>query len=226
MHNPLADGKSRTLAGLALAAAIAPFLLALTGCLPVPLGDPEKSRIDPELSGVWSFQDEKESGGLWLMEPYDSRTWLVTSIEVEMQPSAKPTEAAPAPAPDERMLLEQKDLVPASLQTYKAWLTPIRNVRFLILEPKIVVNADGSMAPKLWLAFAVTSKGKDTLELRSLNYEFKGLKEVRTSAEARGIIAHNLEDPKLLEKSAVVLTRVPRDQYGRVDNWLKKLKIG
>lgn len=65
----------RTLAGLALAAILLPILIGTLACLPVPIGNPEKSRVDPELSGVW-FDVFEET--LWVIQPYDRRTYLVT----------------------------------------------------------------------------------------------------------------------------------------------------
>ncbi len=225
MRAPFAGRKSRTLAGLALAAAVAPFMIALTACLPVPLGDPEKSRIDPEFSGVWLPRDDQGQVGLWLMEPYDARTWLVTLVSPKMPESSERTATAPSVEPDGLVLLEQQSAALSELESYQAWLTPIRNVRFLVLEPKIVVAADNGMAPQMWFAFAITWKGKDKLELRMVNSEFNSLNNVKTSAEAKAIIAHGLGNPKLLNDSAVVLTRVHRAQYGRVEEVLKKLKI-
>ena len=65
----------RTVAGLGVAAILLPMLIGVLACLPVPIGNPEKSRIDPELSGVW-FDVFHES--LWLIQPYDRRTHLIT----------------------------------------------------------------------------------------------------------------------------------------------------
>jgi hypothetical protein len=65
----------RTLAGMGIAAILLPVLIGVLACLPVPIGNPEKSRIDPEMSGVW-FDVFDET--LWLIQPYDRRTYLIT----------------------------------------------------------------------------------------------------------------------------------------------------
>jgi len=51
--------------------------LSLVGCLPTSpmLGNPEKSRIDPDLNGLWV---DAEEPGVVLFEPFDKRTWLMT----------------------------------------------------------------------------------------------------------------------------------------------------
>ena len=43
----------RTVSGAILMLAIIPIFAGLLACMPVPIGNPEKSRIDPEISGVW-----------------------------------------------------------------------------------------------------------------------------------------------------------------------------
>ena len=65
----------RTLAGLGIATILLPLLVGVLACLPVPIGNPEKSRIDPEMSGAW-FDVFHET--LWLIQPYDRRTFLIT----------------------------------------------------------------------------------------------------------------------------------------------------
>jgi len=64
-----------------LALVLIPIFAGLLACMPVPIGDPERSRIDPELSGVWAVLQSEDSGSdaiFYIIEPYDKRTWLVT----------------------------------------------------------------------------------------------------------------------------------------------------
>jgi len=223
MRNPLSRSKSRSLAGIALAAVIAPFLLALTGCLKVPIGNPEKSQIDPTLSGVWVSREIEHGGGagLWLWEPYDSRTWLVTWIGPETVANTEASGATPLVTPDALTLLEQEDATIHELDVFKAWLAPIGDVRFLVLEPKMAVDA-----PDAWWTFALVTKGNDVVELRMVNQNLGGLKDVTTSAEAEAIILRNIANPKLLDDEPWVLTRVPAADYERVEDVLKHFNIG
>ena len=72
---------NRSLTGLGIAAILLPVVVSLVACLPVlpvPIGNPEKSRVDPEMAGVW-FDVFQEN--LWLIEPYDRRTYLITLHE-------------------------------------------------------------------------------------------------------------------------------------------------
>ena len=68
--------------GLGIAVILLPVVISLVACipvLPVPIGNPEKSRVDPEMAGVW-FDVLEEN--LWLIEPYDRRTYLTTDCRV------------------------------------------------------------------------------------------------------------------------------------------------
>ena len=49
---------ARRLAGLVLMLGMIPVFVGLMACIPVPLGDPESSRIDPDLNGTWIVADE------------------------------------------------------------------------------------------------------------------------------------------------------------------------
>jgi len=74
----------RTLLGLAIAAAMLPVLIGVLACipaLPVPIGDPNKSRIDPALTGIW-FDVYNEH--LWVIQPYDRRTYVVSLYDFDL----------------------------------------------------------------------------------------------------------------------------------------------
>ena len=69
--------RQRSLSGLFLALILVPVLAGLLACLPVPIGDPERSRIDTSLNGLWLWGD-----GVMLFEPYDKRTWLLSAYKI------------------------------------------------------------------------------------------------------------------------------------------------
>jgi len=81
--------------GLAIAAVMLPILIGVLACipaLPVPIGDPNKSRIDPALTGVW-FDVYREH--LWVIQPYDGRTYLVTVYDFYPDDCVAPPFAGP-----------------------------------------------------------------------------------------------------------------------------------
>ena len=63
MKLSISGSRARTLAGIVIFAGLASFLLALMACLKVPVGDPEKSQVDPALSGVWRAEQKGKSNG-------------------------------------------------------------------------------------------------------------------------------------------------------------------
>ncbi len=104
--DPAAAGRrNRSRAGLLASILILPILLGVMGCftLPVPIGNPEKSRVDPALTGAWIA--EVDNGEAWVLvfEPFDKRTWLLTwlfleevSEEATTDGTAENNEALPA----------------------------------------------------------------------------------------------------------------------------------
>jgi hypothetical protein len=82
-----------------------PTLIGLLACipaLPVPIGDPNKSRIDPALTGVW-FDVYKEH--VWVIQPYDRRTYLVTLYDFDPDDCVAP----PFAGPDDSDLTQDED---------------------------------------------------------------------------------------------------------------------
>ena len=72
----------RSFSGALIAIFAVPVFLGLTACLPsfpVPVGNPEKSRIDPYISGIWMWEDEES---FYVFEPYDKRTWILSAFEI------------------------------------------------------------------------------------------------------------------------------------------------
>ncbi len=76
--------RNRSLTGAVIAVLVLPVFAGLLACMPsfpVPIGNPEKSRIDPEISGMWLADSEGEIF-VYLFEPFDKRTWLISAVEV------------------------------------------------------------------------------------------------------------------------------------------------
>ena len=81
MRRILQQPRGRTIVGLVVGLLFVPVMLGISACLETPIGDPEKGWVDPRITGVWLAGDpvpEDFNAILWLFEPYDSRTWLVT----------------------------------------------------------------------------------------------------------------------------------------------------
>jgi hypothetical protein len=130
---------------------IIPIFAGLLACMPVPVGDPERSRIDPELSGVWAMTEGGADSGNYLFRPYDKRTWLVVGVEASDSGTA---------------------------QVYKAWVTKLGGEQFLTWEQAGGFKKDGRVQPDFWYVFRVEKNAADEVMLRMLDYEFSGFEDI------------------------------------------------
>lgn len=217
------DRRWRSLLGLALFAVLAPSLLTLMACLEVPIGAPEKSVVDPALSGAWlSVDDNSAEPWLWLLEPWDQRTWITTWVMAE---SAAPEETEGAgPREGLRDLEALEALESATVAVFKTWLTEIGGVRFLVLEPKVVLNADTGMAPQTWLAFAIVQAGPERLEMQLIDQPA----DATTTEETEARIAALAKDGKLFATNGQprLFRRIGEAEFERVGDVFRNLGIG
>jgi len=89
-------------------------ILWLTACVKHPVGDPERSRVDPAYAGVWLENKSDGDRSLLILRPYDARTYLATILTYGKEGEA---------------------LKPRQRISSKAWLTPIGGAVFLTMEP-------------------------------------------------------------------------------------------
>ena len=143
--------KIRSLSGAALMLVIIPIFAGLLACMPVPVGNPERSRIDPGLSGVWAMVEDGRESGNYLFRPYDKRTWLVVGIEASGSGTA---------------------------QVYKAWVTKLGGEQFLTWEQAGGFKKDGRILSEYWYVFRVEKQGADKLTLHMLDYDFSGFEDL------------------------------------------------
>jgi hypothetical protein len=255
MHRSLDTPRRRGLQGCVTALLFMILMFAVTACLETPIGDPERGWVDPRVTGAWLVggEDVDAYGGeLWLFEPYDSRTWLVTVVTFEdslaeqsadSQPAMAQSEDAgtdgvanretvpspPAPAQPADVLrridaLAEDRSRPAGQLVFKAWLTSIADRRFLVLEPKVLIDTTDGFGPSMWFVYRIALKG-GRMELAEINTEIEGLGKVRTRGEAEQIIARHAADPDFYVDTGI-LHRVPREAYDQLMGVLKRAGFG
>jgi hypothetical protein len=136
--------KYRSRGGLLLALVLMPFLLGILACLPVPAGNPEKSRIDPTMSGIWIGYSEGDAT-LLVLDPYDKRSWLLSGFGLEADQdmvsdeSKEPDDSETKPEmPPLQWLSSDSNMQIkiAGVGIYKAWLTRIKGIPFITWESK------------------------------------------------------------------------------------------
>ena len=215
-----------------------PVLLGILACLPAPIGNPEKSRIDSQLNGIWttSFSPKSNTGTIWILEPFDRRTWLVTWINVEALESVDreslETENGQADLID---MLHFNRLGAEEISLYKAWLTEIGDQRFLTFEPKIMVGADKPMTPEYWWAARVRKIDENSLAIAFINAKYDGFKEAfgkfqgTITREQKGkmierVIRRHIDDPELFGDPGN-FRRIPEEDYKLVSRILGRADI-
>jgi hypothetical protein len=217
---------TRSISGAVLMLMIIPIFAGLLACMPVPIGDPERGRIDPSLSGPWVMDDGNDSN-LYLFQPYDKRTWLVVGAQIE--------EGSDADIDD--LTIDTADDVFAALRTYsigddgitsattiafKAWLTKLGGEQFMTWEPVGGMNTDGSFKPDYWFVYKVVKENEDTVNLYVVNPEFEGFEAITTPDDYEGddyvgdmrrtwerALKRHANDPELFGDDPWVMHRVP-----------------
>jgi hypothetical protein len=218
--------RSRT--GLLLALVLLPLLLGVLACLPVPVGDPEKSHVDASLTGAWRVVAADDEQMLLVLDPYDKRTWLMTLIGLEatghdaadMDESGQATQAAPFSAANADAFKVE------GVGVYKAWLTRIKGETFMTWESKTLSETLPKMAPDSWWVFRVRKSGDDQFYLDSFDYSVDGLDEAGTREEAENIIRRHLADPGFFrEQDAPRIERLSAEDIAALPRLLKEFGI-
>jgi hypothetical protein len=204
------NARQRSLSGLLLAVVLAPILAGLLACLPVPIGDPERSRIDPDMTGIWVGFDR----GVTLFEPYDKRTWLVTSVEIDA-----PAGCMPRGTEDDydRLVawLGQEQCASAGeAAIFKAWRSKHGGHWFLTMEPVAMVedDSDKPFTQDFWFVYRIDKTSTDAFKLLMIDPEFAGfdgLPETRRGYEK--VIRKHASDDELYISDRPVFERVKKE---------------
>ena len=223
LRDPAAAGRhNRSRAGLVVSILILPILLGVMACfvLPVPIGNPEKSRIDPALTGAWIAEIEDELAWVLVFEPFDKRTWLVTWLfleevsdetttggtgEDDVAPSVEresgSEDAASTESSDEKksvldVLIDRRFEI-EGVSIYKGWLTKIKGERFMTWEPKIILSSERAMSPEYWWITRIRSVDDDYLTLDYINPDADAFEDVKTRSQAEKAIRRHIKDQQL-----------------------------
>ena len=181
---------TRSTSGALLMLAIIPFIVGLLACMPVPIGDPERSRIDPDISGVWVVNDDDDSV-LYHFRPYDKRTWLLMGVWPEKGPEFEGAEFNVESARDLLHALEtrsigDKGMTSTTTVAYKVWLTKLGGVQFMTWELVGGFNKDGSTTPEFWWVFKVVKTDRDHFELHLVDSESAAFEHIVSPDDYEG----------------------------------------
>ena len=229
-------GKARrSRAGLFLALLILPLLLGVMACLPVPVGNPEKSRIDPALAGAWAFSNDDGIDSFIVLDPYDKRTWLLSMIDLEAAaPDAADTNETPQgggttdtePAAIRFSAASADRFVVEATGVYKCWLSRIGGETFMTWESKNLSETAPGEKPEYWWVFRVRKGGDDVFYLDTFDYKVDGLDKVKTTREAEKIIRRHIDDPGFFDlEDTTKLQRLPASDFEALQGLLRDFGI-
>lgn len=185
---------------LPLIAVIAVIGLALVSCLPVPLGDPEQSRVHQKYVGAWMWRDDDESH-VAILRPWDSRTYALHLIDFTGTPQQ--------PGEIEHSVL-------------KGWLTEVGGETFLTLQSmESLAEVPGAAEDeKIYLICRLMLDG-DRLVATSLNPSYPLFEHLRSSEELARIISQNMADPQMFASEPIDARRVAE---GELESLMQSLK--
>lgn len=169
MRNPVARWMSR-LALLAI-----PCLLA--SCLPVPLGDPAKSKVDPALKGFWRLTSG-EKNMLIVIAPFDEHAYIMDAVGFTMDKDT--------PRPESHFAM-------------KGWLTDVKGKTFLTTEFARQIAGTAPDEERAYPTFKISIKG-DQLTAQMLSEKF--FDNVKTSDDLEKIVSENVENEKMYDSEA------------------------
>ena len=157
----------------------------LVGCLPFPLGDPQKSKADPKLAGHW-MSDDSERPMIVSVYPFDEHTYVVESREYQK---------------------DNGNLQRQSHTTFKAWLTDVKGKTFLTLDPLAQHLASNDDGKKFYPVLRIEPQG-DKISIHRVNEDFEPMKQVKSAKEEEDLIAKEIDNPSLYAGEPALLHRI------------------
>lgn len=211
----------RTLAGAAVTLLAVPLMLGIMACLPVPVGDPEDSRIDPELNGVWAGYVPDGYAYIQLLEPFDKRTWLVTWYWIDI---VDDDEAEEPVIDDVEGLLEHLasvEIAKVNVAVYKAWRVRLGKHWFVTWESKGIYEGSDGFEPDYWLIWRIERDSPDRMNLHLINPDFEGFDGVdKTRSDFERVITKHSDDDDLYGEDSFEMMRVEPERVDGFDKYL------
>jgi hypothetical protein len=206
----------RRLGGVALALIMIPAFIGLLACMPVPIGDPERSKIDDELTGAWlGVVDEGPT--LLIYEQYDKRTWLMRNFDMYGDYEK------PAIALSYEEVIAGVDSEDSEYETfalYKVWRTKLGKQWFETWEPwcddddcsGLPDGLHGEKELMFWYVWRIEKLDADRIRMYMVNPDYEGLEDIegfdpddedrnlkKLRRAAEKVIKRNIDDPDLYD---------------------------
>lgn len=145
----------------------------LVGCLKFPLGDPQSSKIDPDLQGYWLAEDDS-SASLTAIYPYDGHAYVMETFDFTK---------------------DQGERKFQNHQVYKAWLTDLKGHKFLTLDP-LSQHLAPVAADRAYPLLRIDGR-EETRQVRAVDSDFPAFANAKSSADVAAIVTREIDNPKL-----------------------------
>jgi hypothetical protein len=189
-----------------------PAIIGLLACLPVPIGDPERSRVDPDITGVWSWVDGSEIA-FYAFHAYDKRTWLLTGVALEEGEGADLSEYDVETSSGLQLLIENEEVgeegpTASKATLYKAWRTKLGGEWFMTWEG-LFPHAEEKFVPESWYVFRIQKTDANILDLYMIDGEDDRFDEVKKTRRAyERVLKKHARDPDLFSDEPIRLRKV------------------
>jgi hypothetical protein len=168
------------------------LLLGFIGCMSIPLGDPEKAKVDDKLIGAWVSAPADGKQTLFTVTPYDARTCLVSEFEFSK---------------------EGTTYKPSGRFDWKMWLVDVKGTQFASMEMK---NPQLALDPQTDVfACAKLVRDGDKLTISVVKDEVVKNANISTSQQLQDLIAANLNSADFYGDPLTV-TKVKDDQKDEI----------
>ena len=214
--------RTRSISGALMMLVIIPLFAGLLACMPeyVPLGNPERARVDPGMSGLWFAPgDEALIGNIIFFQPWDKRTFLSVNVSIEARGELDPewydpdefdmsTYAGFANVIDEGGLSDEDFEI--GVVIHKSWLVKLGGEQFFTWELRgLPVPEESGFEPWYWMDFRIDEKQDKRIVMRKIDPEFPPLDEAPATKKAwEKVVRRHVDDPSMYMDKPIVLTRV------------------
>lgn len=210
----------RSISGAALMLIIIPIFAGLLACMPeyVPLGNPERARIDENMSGLWFVEGAEDMEGLLghivFLQPWDKRTWIISNVLIQDSYSVDLGEHDISTYQGFVDLFESPEFDDGELELgvmqYKGWLAKLGGETFLTWEIRVVVDKpEQLLEPWYWQDFRVTERTEDRMVWHLIDTAFPPLEEApETKRGWEKVVRKYADDDALYYDETITLQRV------------------
>ena len=235
------NARLRSASGALLMLLIIPIVAGLLACMPVPIGDPERSRVDPWFQGYWLLEEDGDVDGFYLFAPWDKRTWVLTGIEIEAGPEADMDLPEFVSAEELFALLREHDVgddgvTVAAAIVYKAWSTKLAGQPFMTWQGAAGSRDGGNFLPEFWWAWKYEKQDDGAVHLWLIDTEHDAFDDIIEPDDYEGddyhikmrktwerAIRKNIADEEIFSEEYLVLRRVPPDMIEYVEDLFQEV---